>query len=57
MSSEESSPDDDIYVNPLPWRSDYVTRMFAVIDKYNVMQEKKTLQAKRQTKKRCAGIP
>lgn len=50
MSSEESGPDDDIYVNPLPWRSDHVTRMFAAINKY--MQEKKTPM-----KKRCADIP
>ena len=54
MSSEESGPDDEIYVNPIPWRSDYVTRMFAAIDKY--VQDKKSPQAKRQMKKRCVGL-
>ena len=49
--SEESRPDDEIYVNPLPWGSDHVTRMFD-----NYIQEKKTPQAKRQMKKRCTGL-
>ena len=39
MSSEESGPDDDIYVHPSPWRSDYVTKMFSTIDEY--VQKKK----------------
>ena len=56
MSSEESGPDDDIYLHPLPWRSDYVTKMFNTIDNY--VQKKKSPQAKRQTKKRIvAGLP
>ena len=39
MSSEESGPDDEIYVHTLPWRSDYVTKMFSTIDEY--VQKKK----------------
>ena len=39
MSSEESGADDQIYVNPIPWRSDYVTRMFGAIDAYTTKKD------------------
>ena len=38
----------------LPWRTAYVTKMFAVIDKYN--SSKKSPQARRQMKPRKVGI-
>ena len=53
MSSEESGPDDDIIVHPLPWRSSYVNTMFSKIDKFN--QQLKTPQARRQMKNRRVG--
>lgn len=53
MSSEESGSDDDIVTHALPWRSEYVTRMFLRIDAYN--KERKSRQAIRQTKQRRPG--
>ena len=37
MSSEESGNDSDvdIILHPIPWRSEYVSKMFAKIDAYN----------------------
>ena len=55
MSSEESDEEDSIVVHPLPWRSEYVNRMFQKIDEYSY--SKKSPQAKRQTKTRVTGIP
>ena len=55
ISSEESDEDDTIIVHPLPWRSEYVNRMFQKIDKYCF--SKKSPQAKRQMKKRMTGSP
>lgn len=52
MSSEESGPDDDIYVHPLPWRSDYVTKMFNTIDNY-VLKEKKSSSQKANKEENC----
>ena len=55
MSSEESDSDDDsVIIHQLPWRTAYVTKMFAVIDKYN--SSKKSPQAHRQMKPRKVGI-
>lgn len=54
MSSEESGPDDDsILVHSLPWRTQYVTKMFGKIDQYT--RSKKSPQALRQMKKRVIG--
>ena len=53
MSSEESGSDDGIMTHSIPWRSEYVTRMFIRIDAYN--KERKSPQAIRQMKKRRAG--
>ena len=53
ISSEESADDDFIVLHPLPWRSDYVTRMFSKIDAYII--NKKSSQAKRQMKRRRLG--
>ena len=55
MSSEESGDEDIMILHPLPWRSDYVTKMFQNIDKY--CQVRKSAQASRQTKKRKTGQP
>ena len=55
MSSEESGEEDCITVHPLPWRSQYVTRMFSKIDAYII--NRKSAQAKRQMKKRQSGTP
>ena len=45
MSSEDSGPDDNtIVVYPIPWRKEYVTKMFSAIDRYT--QHKKTSQAR-----------
>ena len=53
MSSEESGLDDTIIVHPLPWRSQYVGKMFTRIDQYT--QSKKSPQALRQMKSRAMG--
>ena len=55
MSSEESDEDDAIVVHPLPWRSEYVDKMFKKIDKYCFSN--KSPQEKRQTKQRITGSP
>ncbi|CAI8017551.1 hypothetical protein GBAR_LOCUS10650 [Geodia barretti] len=55
MSSEESGDDDFIVLHRLPWRSDYVTKMFSKIDAYVI--SKKSSQAKRQMKLRRLGVP
>ena len=54
MSSEESDDDDVIVVHPLPWRSEYVDKMFKKIDEYCFSN--KSPQGKRQTK-RITGSP
>ena len=55
MSSEESSEEsDDIFVKPLPWRAEKVTRFFTDIDEKAL--EKKTSQAQRQRKARKISI-
>ena len=48
MSSEES--ENDMFVKPLPWRSDLVNKFLAELDNRNT--ERKTPQALRQRKKR-----
>ena len=53
MSSEESGDDDCMVVHPLPWRSEYVKKMFLKIDTY--VMNKKSSQAKRQMKHRKVG--
>lgn len=53
MSSEESGEDDAMIVHPLPWRSEYVNKMFRNIDKYSKVR--KSAQASRQTKQRDDG--
>ena len=55
MSSEESGndSDDDIILHPIPWRSKYVSKMFAKIDAYN--NRSKSSQARRQKKNRIVG--
>ena len=57
MSSEESGNEDDniITVHPLPWRSQYVSKMFLRIDAHSL--NKKSSQAKRQSKTRQVGFP
>ena len=57
MSSEASGndSDDSIIVHPIPWRSEYVSRMFKKIDAYS--DKKKSSQARRQTKNRIVGSP
>lgn len=54
MSSEESWTEDSIVVHPLPWRTEYVNKMFRKIDAY--CESKKSPQAKRQTKRREYGM-
>ena len=54
MSSEESGSEDRVVVHPLPWRSEYVNKMFRTIDSY--CKARKSAQAKRQTKKRAGGL-
>ena len=54
MSSEESD-DERILVHSIPWRSDYVNRMFSKIDQY--CNERKSPQARRQMKERVTGRP
>lgn len=54
MSSEESGEDDSIIIHPLPWHSEYVTKMFKKIDAY--FENKKSPQAKRQMKRRVYGM-
>ena len=53
MSSEESDDNETVVVKPLPWRSEYVDKIFHTIDKYT--SAKKSSQAKRQTKSRNVG--
>ena len=55
MSSEESDEDDSIIIHPLPWRSEYVNKMFKKIDDYSYAR--KSSQAKRQLKPRKIGLP
>lgn len=55
MSSEESADDGTNTVWPLPWRSEYVNRMFDRIDKY--CENSKSAQARRQKKQRVTGEP
>ena len=51
MSSEESGPEEnDMFVKPLPWRSDLVNKFLAELDDRST--ERKTPQALRQRKKR-----
>lgn len=54
MSSEESGPDDTIIVHSLPWRTQYVSKMFEKIDQYTL--SKKSSQAVRQMKSRTIGV-
>ena len=50
MSSEESGPEEnDMFVKPLPWRSDLVNKFLAELDDRNT--ERKTPQALRQRKR------
>ena len=53
MSSEECGEDDCMVVHPLPWRSEYVKKMFTKIDLY--ITNRKSLQAKCQMKQRKVG--
>ena len=55
MSSEESGEDDSIVLHPLPWRSEYINKMFEKIDAF--CNSKKSSQAKRQMKNRFIGTP
>ena len=49
LSSEESTPEcDDVFVKPIPWRSQLVNHFFEELDTKNL--EKKTAQANRQRK-------
>ena len=52
MSSEESDGE-NLTVHPLPWRSDYVNRMFERIDVY--CKAHRSAQANRQSKNRVEG--
>lgn len=55
MSSEESGPEeDDMFVKPLPWRSELVNKFFAELDEKST--ERKTAQALRQRKKRIISV-
>ena len=57
MSSEESDLEDPdvMVIHPLTWRSEYVSKMFAQIDRYT--EARKSPQARRQMKKRVTGHP
>lgn len=55
MSSEESGDDGTNVVKPLPWRSQYVNKMFDKIDDY--CGNTKSAQARRQMKTRVVGEP
>ena len=56
ISSEDSDSEheDIIIVKPLSWRSNRVTQMFRDLD--SKVEENKTVQAKRQKRKRIIGI-
>ena len=54
MSSEESGDEDKVVVHPLPWRTDYVNKMFYKIDSYCIAR--KSPQARRQIKERASGF-
>ena len=55
MPSEESSAEaDNMFVRPLPWRSDLVNTFFSELDDKSM--EKKTPQALRQRKKRMLSV-
>ena len=55
MSSEESGPEeDDVFVKPLPWRSDIVNKFLAELDEKNTKW--KIPQALRQRKKRIVSV-
>ena len=56
MSSEDSEVDEEeevLAVHPLPWRASKVDVMLKRLD--DDMKETKSLQARRQMKKRCVG--
>ena len=57
MSSEESDLEDPnvMVIHPLTWRSEYVSKMFAQIDRYT--EARKSAQARRQMKKQVTGHP
>ena len=55
MSSEESGDEDFITTQPLPWCSEYVTKIFSKIDGYIMSQ--KSCQTKRQMKACRVGNP
>lgn len=55
MSSEDSSDEGSNSIRPLPWRSEYVNKMFGRIDKY--CESSKSAQARRQMKPRVIGEP
>lgn len=55
MLSEESDDEDRIIVHTIPWRSDYVSRMFERIDAY--CNNRKSPQGRRQMKERIIGSP
>ena len=52
MLSEESEGE-SLVVHPIPWRSQYVGRMFNKIDQYS--KSRKSSQSQRQTKTRMNG--
>lgn len=54
MSSEESGPEEDMFVKPLPWRSDLVNKFLAKLDERST--ERKTAQALRQRKKKIISV-
>ena len=54
MSSEESGPEENMFVKPLPWHSDLVNKFLAELDEKNT--ERKTPQALRQRKKRIVSV-
>ena len=53
MSSEESGDGDAVVVHPIPWRTDYVNKMFCSIDNY--CKASNSAQARRLMKQRVAG--
>ena len=54
MSSEESRDEDKVEVHRLPWRTDYVNKMFHKIDSYPIAR--KSPQARRQMKETANGL-
>ena len=54
MSPEESGDEDKVIVHPLPWRTDYVNKMFH--KNRQLLYRKEESSARRQMKERANGL-